>query len=271
MWVGVEPLGERDGRVALYLTDHLLRLRAPVATRPEVDGRRAEILEYLSGHGASFFSAIHEGTGGGFPAETVDALWDLVWKGLITNDTMQPLRAYARTEETRAAKRSRGTPFRSRRLVPPRAEGRWTLVASREGGRVSKSATTEWATAMAQQLLTRHGIVTRETVAAESVAGGFSAVYQVLKAMEDAEQGSAAGSFVGGLGGAQFAMPAAARSAACDARCAGNPAHGRHGSDRSCQPVRRDREVACRFRHIDGGSRIRPRSHEGRRGTRGDG
>ena len=34
---------------------------------------------------------------------------------------------------------------------------------------------------MAQQLLTRHGVVTRETVASEAVAGGFSAVYQVLQ------------------------------------------------------------------------------------------
>ena len=178
---------------------------APVATKPEVEGRAAEILEYLQAHGASFFSAIHEGTGGGFPTETVDALWDLVWQGLVTNDTMQPLRAYARTEDTRAAKRSRGAPFRSRRLVPPRAEGRWSLVGA---PRVTKSSATEWATAMAQQLLSRHGIVTRETVAAESVAGGFSAVYQVLKAMEDAGR-IRRGYFVAGLGAAQFAMPAA--------------------------------------------------------------
>jgi len=61
---------------------------------------------------------------------------------------------------------------------------------------------------MAQQLLTRHGIVTRETVAAESVAGGFSVIYQVLKAMEDAGR-IRRGYFVAGLGAAQFAMPAA--------------------------------------------------------------
>jgi hypothetical protein len=61
---------------------------------------------------------------------------------------------------------------------------------------------------MAHQLLTRHGVVTRETVAAESVAGGFSAVYQVLKAMEDAGR-IRRGYFVAGLGAAQFALPAA--------------------------------------------------------------
>jgi len=205
VWVGIEPLGERDGRVALYLTDQMPRLRAPFGPQSEVDGRAAEVLEYLREHGASFFAAIHEGTGGGFPAETVDALWSLVWKGLVTNDTMQPLRAYARTEDTRASKRVRGAPFRSRRIVPPRAEGRWSAVALARG---RKSSATEWATAMAQQLLARHGIVTRETVAAESVAGGFSAIYQVLKAMEDAGR-IRRGYFVAGLGAAQFAMPAA--------------------------------------------------------------
>ena len=206
VWVGVESLGEHDGRVALYLTDHMQRLRPPVAVKPEVEGRAAEILEYLQEHGASFFSAIHDGTGGGFPTETVDTLWDLVWQGLVTNDTMQPLRAYARTEDTRRAKkRARGAPFRSRRLVPPRAEGRWSRVGAT---RVTKSSGTDWAAAMAQQLLSRHGIVTRETVAAESVAGGFSAVYTVLKAMEDAGR-IRRGYFVAGLGAAQFAMPAA--------------------------------------------------------------
>ena len=212
LWVGLEPLGERDGRVALYLTDHLARLRPPLAPKLELEARAAEIVDYLGAHGASFFAAIHEGTGGGFPNETVDALWGLVWQGLVTNDTMQPLRAYTRTEDVRAAKRHRATPFRSRRLVPPRAEGRWSLVepvrrsAQREGGR--DGAATAWAAAMAQQLLARHGVITRETVAAESIAGGFSAVYQVLKAMEDAGR-VRRGYFVAGLGAAQFAMPAA--------------------------------------------------------------
>lgn len=74
--------------------------------------------------------------------------------------------------------------------------------------RAAKSSATEWASAMAHQLLSRHGIITRETVAAESLAGGFSAVYQVLKAMEEAGR-IRRGYFVAGLGAAQFAVPAA--------------------------------------------------------------
>jgi ATP-dependent Lhr-like helicase len=212
-WVGCEPLGDRDGRLALYLTDHLHRLRAPIP-RPALEGRAGEILEYLDRHGASFFSAIHEGTGGGFPRETVDALWDLAWRGFATNDTLHAVRAFTRAPDPRAGRR-RGAPFRSRRQVPPKAEGRWSIVDSRPGttGRVPRGGTasvspTEVSAASAQQLLTRHGIVTRETVASEAMPGGFSAVYQVLKAMEDAGR-IRRGYFVAGLGAAQFAMPAA--------------------------------------------------------------
>src|SRR6185503_12896902 len=150
--------------------------------------------------------AIHEGTGGGFPRETVDALWDLAWRGFITNDTLHAVRAFTRAPDPRAGRR-RGAPFRSRRLVPPKAEGRWSLLTPVNVGRVPQSgpaevSITEWSAASAQQLLTRHGIVTRETVASEAVAGGFSAVYQVLKAMEDAGR-IRRGYFVAGLGAAQ--------------------------------------------------------------------
>ncbi|HLG58404.1 MAG TPA: DEAD/DEAH box helicase [Vicinamibacterales bacterium] len=228
VWVGVEPLGERDGRITLYLTDHRARLsmgRPDHTPRPsrervlrdpggargssppdrEPDGRAAEILEYLREHGASFFAAIHQGTGEGFPQETVDALWDLVWKGLITNDTLHALRAITRPSEARTNRRTRGAPFRSRRLVPPTAEGRWSAI---DRAAPTKTSATEWSAAIAQQLLTRHGIVTRETTTNEGIAGGFSVVYQVLKAMEDAGR-VRRGYFVAGLGGAQFALPAA--------------------------------------------------------------
>jgi ATP-dependent Lhr-like helicase len=205
VWVGLEPIGERDGRIALYLTDHFLRLRPPQTAAPELEGRAAEIVDHLRRHGASFFGAIHAGAGGGFPQETVDALWDLVWQGRVTNDTLHPLRAYTRPDDRRAQRRRHAMPFRSRRLVPPTAEGRWSLV---ESPRATARASTEWATAMAQQLLTRHGIVTREAVAADAVAGGFTAVYQVLKAMEEAGR-IRRGYFVAGLGAAQFAIPPA--------------------------------------------------------------
>ena len=211
VWAGVEPLGERDGRIALFLTDHVGRLLSPtpavrsVRLQPGPRGRAADVETYLRDHGASFFPAILAGTGGGFPQETVDALWELVWSGVATNDTLHALRAYTRADEERPARRPHdGTP-RPRRVVPLTAEGRWSLVRASSAPDVSS---TDRAAATAQQLLMRHGVVTRETVASEAVAGGFSAVYQVLKAMEEAGR-IRRGYFVAGLGGAQFALPAA--------------------------------------------------------------
>jgi ATP-dependent Lhr-like helicase len=205
-WVGVEALGERDGRVALYLTDQVAKLWPPdvLATKRNeglVD-REVEIVSYLGKHGASFFNQLHEAIGGGFPQETVDAIWDLVWRGLLTNDTMHALRAYSAPPERSRRQARGGNAFRSRRLVPPSAEGRWTLVTATGG------SPTTWAAAMAQQLLARHGVVTRDVTAIEQLPGGFSALYPVLRRLEETGR-IRRGYFVAGLGAAQFAQPGA--------------------------------------------------------------
>ena len=209
VWCGLEPLGERDGRVALYLTDHLARLRRTAAGTDLPDRERA-ILDHLGKNGASFFAAVHDAAGGGYPGETVDAIWSLVWKGWITNDTVHALRVFTRPPERRSRKGRMPAPesrpnFRSRRLAPPAAEGRWSLVSDRLGAPVSH---TESSTALAQQLLSRYGVLTREVAAAEGIAGGFSAVYDVLKALEDAGR-IRRGYFASGVGATQFALPAA--------------------------------------------------------------
>lgn len=165
-------------------------------------------MEYLHEHGASFFGPLHAAVGGGYPAETVDVLWGLVWRGLVTNDTFHALRAFTRAHVARrkARRLQPATPFRSRRLAPPSAEGRWTLVPQADRGR--KPDATRWAASMTQQLLARHGVLTREAVAAEDIPGGFGIVYQVLKGLE--ENGRIRrGYFVAGLGATQFALPGA--------------------------------------------------------------
>src|SRR5204863_4787487 len=123
-------------------------------------------------HGASFFTAVQEGGGGGFTGDTVSALWNLVWKGIVTNDTFTALRAFTAPPERRDRRVARRRAFRSRRTTPPAAEGRWTLVEARAARSASP---TEWSAAVAQQLLARYGVVSRETVAAEGIPGGFSA------------------------------------------------------------------------------------------------
>jgi ATP-dependent helicase Lhr and Lhr-like helicase len=208
VWCGLEPLGDRDGRIALYLTDHLQRLWRP-SLEPGALGLsplEAKIVEHLKAVGACFFPALQDGLGGGFPGDTVAALWGLVWKGLVTNDTFHALRAFVAREEREERRRGRlRRTFRSRRATPPTAEGRWALTTSRMAGIASA---TEWSTAVTRQLLARYGIVTRESVAAEWVPGGFGTIYAVLKAMEETGR-IRRGYFAAEVGAAQFALPPA--------------------------------------------------------------
>jgi len=216
-WVGVEQVGNRDGRVALYLSESLPMLLPPRELRSEVSAlseRAVKITEFLARNGASFFAAIHSAVGDGFPGETRDALWELVWSGQITNDTFHPLRDLLRPSDKSRDRSAAfpGTPpgspeflrrMRSRNGTP--AQGRWSLIRQHIGAPVT---VTEWSANVAQQLLVRYGIVLRETAIAENIPRGYSAIYPALKTMEDSGW-VRRGMFVAGLGAAQFAMPAA--------------------------------------------------------------
>jgi len=209
-WAGVEPIGERDGRVALFLADKLPLL---AQQRPQVEPlteREEKLIAVLESTGASFFDPLHQALGGGYPGETIEALWSLVWRGLITNDSLHALRAYtARPETARTPRRLQtGVVFRSRRTTPPTAQGRWSLLPLRAQKGSDGPTTTEASHALALQLLNRYGVLLREHVAAENVPGGFSAVYDVLKALEESGR-IRRGYFVAGLGATQFALPAA--------------------------------------------------------------
>ncbi len=210
-WAGVEPLGERDGRIALFLADKLPLLAQHRPQAEPLTEREDKLLAVLESTGASFFDPLHQAVGGGYPGESIDALWSLVWRGLITNDSLHALRAYTtRPDNARSPRRLQtGAVFRSRRTTPPAAQGRWSVLPIRaKQGRESAPTSTEASHALAMQLLGRYGILTRESVAAENVPGGFSAVYDVLKALEESGR-IRRGYFVAGLGATQFALPAA--------------------------------------------------------------
>ena len=218
-WAGLEAVGASDGRIALYLADAwpLLARPARAVDSPLVDRVRA----LLAARGALFFSDL-AGETGAFPADVLAALWQLVWAGEVTNDTLVPLRKLVRGGVS--DQRRRAPPqglFRARRLGPPGSEGRWSLLPGvvalgatqagprdMSGGPAGAPSETARAAALAEALLERHGIVTREAVQAEDIAGGFSAVYAVLGAMEAAGK-VRRGYFVAGLGAAQFAAPGA--------------------------------------------------------------
>ncbi len=208
-WCGVDALGEHDGRIALYLAEMLPLLRGPRAVDAEpISEREQHLVAQLSRGGAMFFAQLHDAVGGGYPGETLDALWSLVWRGIATNDTFHALRAYVQKPATAARNPKRthnqATQFRSRRTTPPSAQGRWTLLPAGE----ALAGPTEWSHAVTQQLLKRYGVLTRESVGSENLPGGFSAVYDVLKAMEESGK-IRRGYFVAGLGATQFALPAA--------------------------------------------------------------
>ncbi len=208
-WCGLDPLGEHDGRIALYLAEMLPTLRgARVADAAPVSERETAIVAELSRGGAMFFAQLHDAVGGGYPGETLDALWSLVWRGIATNDTFHALRAYVQKQSAaaRAPKRTHNTPssFRSRRTTPPTAQGRWTLLPAGE----ELASQTNWSHALTQQLLNRYGVLTRESVASENVPGGFSAVYDGVKARVGGGE-IRRGDFVAGRGGAPVALPAA--------------------------------------------------------------
>jgi ATP-dependent Lhr-like helicase len=203
VWRGCDSLGSSDGRIALYLADHVARLAPPptVVDNPLAAG----IQTLLRERGALFFEPLVTATAA-FRNDVLDALWELVWGGIVTNDTLAPLRSLWRHSlGKRSGRRSPGR-FRSHRDArTPGSEGRWSLL--NYGETSAPSATERWA-AMAAQLLHRYGVLTREMAASENVAGGFAGLYPVLKAMEEAGK-IRRGYFVAGLGAAQFANPGA--------------------------------------------------------------
>jgi ATP-dependent Lhr-like helicase len=211
VWVGRGALGKSDGRVALYRRERA-SLLLPAPQPPEdavLEDLHHAILQRLQQRGACFMielldllgplGSLDRGGGGGASSERdalQEALWDLVWWGLVTNDTFAALRAHARPTARRVGARGRATAG---------GGGRWSLVAGLRTGTVDETAR---AHARAVTLLERHGVVTREAAALEELPGGFAAVYPVLKAMEEAGK-VRRGYFVDGLGGAQFASPGA--------------------------------------------------------------
>ncbi|MGB0112749.1 MAG: DEAD/DEAH box helicase [Ilumatobacteraceae bacterium] len=212
VWVGAGALGARDGRVRLCFADQLPLLAPGWEAREPVEGVLHDAIRaQLADQGASFWGQIRGVAPGSSDAEILTALWDLVWSGEVTNDSLAPLRSVLGGARVKASVRrtssvrSRPRPGRLTRIGPPAGQGRWSLV---EPLLQPAPNPTEAAHAQALQLVERYGVVTREAVLAEGLVGGFSAVYGVLKVLEERGQ-VRRGYFVDGLGAAQFAVPGA--------------------------------------------------------------
>jgi ATP-dependent Lhr-like helicase len=208
VWIGAGAIGADDGRVALVARDRVPLLAPAAAVEPPAGPIHDAIRSHLGAHGASFWPDLVAAVGTAEERPLLQALWDLVWAGEITNDTLGALRAYVRGGSARvrvpgAGRRPR--PGALRRSGPPAAAGRWSLVAPL---REPAPSPTGAAHARAAQLLDRFGVVTREVALAEATPGGYAAIYPVLRAMEESGR-VRRGYFVAGQGAAQFAMPGA--------------------------------------------------------------
>ena len=189
VWVGCGSLGTQDGKIALYRRDRITTLLAAPEVPDDLEPLHIKIMEALKERGACFFFDLLQLCGQPKSETLLSALWDLVWMGLVTNDSFAPLR-------------SLGVKKRGRRRTPiESASGRWVLVSSLLYG---TPPDTERLMAWSNTMLERYGVVSREAVASEGLPGGFTPLYQTYKALEETGR-VRRGYFVDGLSGAQFA------------------------------------------------------------------
>ncbi|KQQ92518.1 DEAD/DEAH box helicase [Leifsonia sp. Leaf325] len=213
VWCGSGALAGDDGWISLHLAD-TAALTLPISLEAETTPLQREVLASLGSGGAFFFRQLSDAVGSEDDSALVDALWDLAWSGLVTNDTFAPVRAlvaggHSAHKPQRAAPRARM--HRGRALPrakmpsrggPPTVAGRWSILPLPDG------SATRRAHALGETLLERYGVVTRGAAVAEGVIGGFALVYRTLREFEESGR-SRRGYFVDKLGAAQFAAPGA--------------------------------------------------------------
>jgi ATP-dependent Lhr-like helicase len=213
VWLGAGALGRHSGRVALYFREDL-----PVLGPPPLKGAVPESEQHAAvrarlAAGACFFTDLLVDVE--LQAQELqESLWDLAWAGEVTNDAFSPLRAprltlaraqralTASRRSSRAAGRFAG---RRRAGATPPVQGRWSLTTPLFREDIDPAARRR---ALAELLLERYGILTREQVLAEGIPGGFSAIYPELSQLETLGV-ARRGYFIEGLGGAQFALAGA--------------------------------------------------------------
>jgi ATP-dependent Lhr-like helicase len=235
LWSGAGALPGNDGWISLHLAESAALTLNPAPDYEPGDAQR-RLLEFLQNNGGAYFFRQLTEVAGGMDAvlsdqDVVAALWDLVWAGRITGDTFAPVRALiagghtahrqvARPPRARAPRMSRlgrahgtgllGSPgltggrygsLSGNAATPPLAAGRWSALPAPE------LDPTIHARATADLLLDRYGVVTRGSVMAENILGGFGLMYKVLARLEEAGR-CRRGYFIEHLGAAQFAVPA---------------------------------------------------------------
>jgi len=212
VWIGAGGLGRHSGKVALYFREDLAVLGPPPYKGAVPDSEQHGAVRERLAAGACFYTDLLVDVALS-PEELQEALWDLAWAGIATNDAFAPLRAprltLARAQRDQARRSSRRAgrfgAGRRRDTAAAQVQGRWSLTQPLLRGDVDPVARRR---ALGELLLERYGILTREQVLAEGVPGGFSAIYSELSQLETIGV-ARRGYFLEGLGGAQFALPGA--------------------------------------------------------------
>ena len=203
--VGAGKAGARDPWIMLLPTDYAAQLM-PQVEEPLLSLTQTQVMEKVRRGGGFLFGDLLE------PSTTTEelreAMWDLVEAGFLAPDSFAPIRA--RLAGGRTAHRARRRPQRSRvrsgrtsfaSTVPPDMVGRWSLTPTPDSDPTRRSV------ALGESLLDRYGVVTRGSVVAEDILGGFALAYKTLSGFE--ESGKAMrGYLVEGLGASQFSTPA---------------------------------------------------------------
>lgn len=213
LWSGSGALSAADGWVSFHPSDTAALSLAPPGELEMTDVHH-QILAALSGGGAYFFRQLAID---GVSTESLkEALWQLIWAGHVGGDTFAPVRALLAGTKGPGSRRA-ATPSHRHRRAPrlsryslstsslsahrdsdPTVAGRWSALP------IPEVDSTVRAHYQAEQLLARHGVLTKGAVASENIVGGFASMYKVLTTMEDAGR-CQRGYFVESLGGAQFA------------------------------------------------------------------
>lgn len=213
---GKKKLGEDDGLVALHLQEYAAEsFTSAEANQANRSALQQAIVTVLADGGAWFAQQISQRIRDKIgesvdPSAMQEALWALVWQGVITSDIWAPLRALThsstntRTSTRRSHRARRGRPVYAQPVSPrvsyntPKLAGRWSLL------QVEPLNDTERMLALAENMLDRYGIISRQAVIAENIPGGFPSMQTLCRSMEDSGR-IMRGRFVEGLGGAQFA------------------------------------------------------------------
>ncbi|WIM68371.1 ATP-dependent helicase [Corynebacterium breve] len=202
--VGEGKAGARDPWLMLLPADYAEQL-TPLVDEPLLSTTQHAIVQRTRTGGGFLFTDFLEGTDAD---ELREAMWDLVEAGLIAPDSFAPIRA--RLAGGKTAHKVKRRPSRSRirmgrtnfaPTTPPDMAGRWAATPLADTDPTTRSI------AQGEAWLDRYGVVTRGSVVAEDVAGGFALAYKVLSGFE--ESGKAMrGYLVEGLGASQFSTPA---------------------------------------------------------------